>query len=375
MAPMLASSSSASRVAPPPPSVVAGALASLATLVAALPFDALLCGMVAAGQGVEAICLYLGLTRAALDAAVARLGLPAPHGRPLRRPAHPHAWSAEDTFRLIAWRIAKYKTSHIARQFGRSPKSVRARCRRLGVPTPARGEVRVWPWKKLPDVAPDHFARGLFPEGGGRCGTVGVSGAPYLPPALGRGAGDARNPGASAIRLDTPGRAATAAPDVSRAEAPDPAGAGLSAGAAPGELYDLSYVRDLKARRRSRRAVTELAHAYFGGQKVTAIAARAGITATALQSLFHHLDMPRGSGPGDRGLFSGRADDRLGRARFEASGWEVATCGETGNLFFRHRSKHAGVRVCRAKRFERGTLDANTDRYRCNTVALASLPV
>ena len=345
--------------APPPPSVVAGALASLATLVVALPFDALLCGMVAAGQGAEAICLYLGLTRAALDAAVARLGLPAPHGRPLRRPGA-RGWSPEDTFRLIAWRVARYRTSHIAHQFGRSPESVRARCRRLGVPTPPRGEQRVWPWKQLPQVAPDHFARGLAPEGAADRRTAEVARASYLPPALGRD-GDGRATASQPIRLDWPGPAE-----------PLPA---PRAGAPTGEHYDLSHVAATKERRRDRRTVLQLAHAYFGGQRVEAIAARAGITPTALQSLFHHLDMPRGTDPDSRALFSERADDGLGRARFEASGWEVATCAETGNLFFRHRSERAAVKVCRAKRFERGTLDRNTDRHRCNTVLLAALPV
>lgn len=372
MAPTPASASTASRGAPPPPppSVVAGALASLATLVAGLPFDALLCGMVAAGQGAEAICLYLGLTRAALEAAVVRLGLPAPHGRPLRRSAHPRAWSAEDTSRLIAWRVARYRTAHIAGQFpGRSPESVRARCRRLGVPTPPRGELRVWPWKKLPDIAPDHFARGLLPDGAAwasaegttRPASGGVARSAYPPPGLRR---EGRAPGAGGASIRFDGSHGAVVP---------PSAVPPDAAASPGELYELSYFRGLKARRRCRRVVTELAHAYFGGQKVTAIAARAGVTPATIQSLFHHLDMPRASGA-DRGLFSDRADDRLGRARFEASGWEVVPCGETGNLFFRHRSDRAGVRVCRAKRFERGTLDPNTDRYRCNTVVLASLP-
>jgi hypothetical protein len=69
------------------------------------PFDAVLAGMVAAGQGIHAICLYLRLTRAALDEHLVRLGLRTPHERPLRK-SGPRGWSLLDTIRLIAWRVA-----------------------------------------------------------------------------------------------------------------------------------------------------------------------------------------------------------------------------------------------------------------------------
>jgi hypothetical protein len=38
-------------------------VAAAATAAAGIPFDAILAGMVAAGQGIEAICLYLDLSR------------------------------------------------------------------------------------------------------------------------------------------------------------------------------------------------------------------------------------------------------------------------------------------------------------------------
>ena len=56
--------------------------------------------MVAAGQGVAGICLYLGLSRAALDDSLVRLGLRTPHDRPLRKPGR-FGWSAQDIMRLI----------------------------------------------------------------------------------------------------------------------------------------------------------------------------------------------------------------------------------------------------------------------------------
>ena len=61
-------------------------LAAAATVVADIPFDAVLAGMVAAGHGIEAICLYLDLSRAALDYHLVRLGLRTPHDRPQRKP-------------------------------------------------------------------------------------------------------------------------------------------------------------------------------------------------------------------------------------------------------------------------------------------------
>jgi len=99
--------------------------------------DAVLAGMVAAGQGIHAICLYLGLTRAVLDEHLVRLGLRTPHERPLRRPG-PRGWSVLDTIRLIAWRVAGIHPEAIAQRLGRSANAVRAKARRLGLPRPDR---------------------------------------------------------------------------------------------------------------------------------------------------------------------------------------------------------------------------------------------
>src|SRR6266446_710246 len=79
-------------------------LAAAAAAVAGFPFDEVLAGMVAASQGIQAICLYLNLTRAALDDHLVRLGLRTPPDRPLRK-LGPRGWSELDTRRLIAWRV------------------------------------------------------------------------------------------------------------------------------------------------------------------------------------------------------------------------------------------------------------------------------
>jgi len=67
-----------------------------ATAAVGFPFDPVLAGMVAAGQGIHAICLYLGLTRPALDEHLVRLGLRTPHERPLRKPGT-RGWSCCST--------------------------------------------------------------------------------------------------------------------------------------------------------------------------------------------------------------------------------------------------------------------------------------
>ena len=104
-------------------------------------FDRLLAGMIAAGQGLEAICLYLGLTQAAVFANVVRLGLKSPSDRPYRRPG-PRGWSVLDTTRLIVWRLAGVHPETIGQRLGRSANAVRAKARRLGVPAPPRSSLR-----------------------------------------------------------------------------------------------------------------------------------------------------------------------------------------------------------------------------------------
>jgi len=105
-------------------------------------FDRLLAGMVAAGQGVQALCLLLGLTQGALDEHIVRLCLPAPHDRPLRKPG-PKGWSIRDKIRLIFWRLLSVHPEIIGQRLDkpRSANAVRAQARRMGIPTPPRREL------------------------------------------------------------------------------------------------------------------------------------------------------------------------------------------------------------------------------------------
>jgi hypothetical protein len=98
--------------------------------------------MVAAGQGVQALCLLLGLTQGALDEHIVRLSLPTPHDRPLRKPG-PRGWCIRDKVRLIFWRLLGVHPEIIGQRLEkpRSANAVRAQARRMGIPTPPRREL------------------------------------------------------------------------------------------------------------------------------------------------------------------------------------------------------------------------------------------
>ncbi len=108
----------------------------LATVATALTsFDAILCGMVAAGLGIEGLSLYLGLTRTGLLDRLAFLGLPTPHDRPMRRAGGKNPWSAEDVRLLIAlWTDGAHVLS-IAETLGRTRGAIYSKRRRLGLPS------------------------------------------------------------------------------------------------------------------------------------------------------------------------------------------------------------------------------------------------
>jgi len=127
--------------------------AAAATSATAFPFDPVLAGMVAAGQGIQAICLYLGLTRGALDDHLARLALRLPHDRALRNPG-PRGWSNLDTQRLIVWRVGSIHPETIGRRVCRSANAVRAKARRLGIPRPDRKSLQRVDPANLEDPAP-----------------------------------------------------------------------------------------------------------------------------------------------------------------------------------------------------------------------------
>lgn len=107
----------------------------IAPLAQALsPIDHVLAGMVAAGQGLEAIGLYLGMARDALFDRIVALGLATPHDRPMRPPAGKRPWQVADVQTLIRLWVLGVRVVCIAEQIGRSPGAVSSKARRLGLP-------------------------------------------------------------------------------------------------------------------------------------------------------------------------------------------------------------------------------------------------
>jgi len=339
---------------------------------AEVPLASLLRGMVSAGLSLEAICLYLGLTRTALDHALVHLELPTPHDRPLRAPGT-RGWSALDTMRLIAWRMDAVHPADIGARLGRSVGGVRARCRRIGVPTPARAALRRHEPSSLAEPSSSVFSRGLEIVGGGQLCWTGH-------PSDGRlhdHDGAPRPAHSSATSLpsvaeETTIHAASAPPaastGVSRAVSfpPFPRPASNSAPEPFRSGGDLAWVQEHRRWRRCREVIEALAAAYFGGQHHQKIAERAGVSVAKLQSFWHRVELPRDR---HRTRFSEAENDALGRRRLAESGYRLTECAVTGNLFFRH-ARDVGVRMCRKVRFAQGKL-GDWDRYQSQEVSLA----
>ena len=122
-------------------------------------FDRLLTCMVSAGQGIQALCLLLSLSRAVLDEHIIRLGIATPHDRPMRG-GGAKAWSLKDTLRLIVWRLAGVHPEVIGQRLDtpRSANAVRAKARRIGIPCPERKALH----KSHPDTLRDPWTSDLM---------------------------------------------------------------------------------------------------------------------------------------------------------------------------------------------------------------------
>jgi len=365
-------------------------------------FDRLLAGMVAAGQGLEAICLYLGLTQAAVFANVVRLGLPSPSDRPYRRPG-PRGWSVLDTTRLIVWRLAGVHPETIGLRLGRSASAVRAKARRLGIPAPPRSSLRRLDPQSLADPEPGAF-RGLVDAADGLSGrgAADLCGRTAGPVSIRGGAGwPSRDPAPASISplplpapaVQTEDSAPSArkirahglerptdqrelpllqvvgsAPRVS--ETPDavaecrPAVVDAPQSEAEVELGgDLRWVGQVAHPLQSEVAVWAASMLYLGGLHWKQIAKRIGKTVGATRSLLSRAELPRDP---DRRKFSDRFDERAARATLAASGYEVAQDRESKRCFWRHKTDRATVRRDRQYRLEHDLVE----RYSRQSITL-----
>jgi hypothetical protein len=359
--------------------------AATATAAARFPFDAVLAGMVAAGQGILAICIYLGLSHKALDDHIVRLGLRTPPDRPLRNPG-PKGWSTLQTIYLIVWRVAGIHPETIAQRLSqlgppRSANGVRAKARRLGIPRPDRKSLR----KVDPATLPCPVA-GL--------GAIADTGFPGLPTTLAPA-----GPGATAEAVDRRGIGPERPPASREAAAVDrpaghPAAVRSSAAAeherrlAPAQTSarkpigplvcteqgatgwrpsnplpqtkeevclsgDLTWIRQATKRLTSEAVVWTVGMLYFGGQRWTASARRMGISEGAAKTLMTRCSRPVDR---DRTKFGEGFDEELAWENLQHLGLEVAKEKVSGVFFWRRKRDRASVTRSRKYRREHGQL-------------------
>lgn len=329
-----------SRVPAAPQGLIAPSSAALqVALVAALPLDEILTGMVGAGLGIEAICLFLGLSRSVLDASIVRLNLRTPPNTSLRPPG-PKGWSVGDVMRLIAWRVAAIHPDTIGLRLGRSANGVRSKARRLGLPLPSRKALRRVDPHTLPDPP-------------------GAAAASPSPPAAGP---------VSQRMLPVFGIVRDWRPPV---QAPAPQAA--AAPVAPVAPSDLAWIGQLRRTDRDEAAVKALSMRYFGGQHYKATARDAGMTEAALRSLLSRIQLPRDH---DRSKFGPTWDEECARATLERSGYVLQRdisfpdwAEEKRPLFWRHKTDR--VRTSRATRFRNGHL-GEWDKHKGQTITLVT---
>ncbi len=396
------------------PKFGAGIVRSCVSALAASvpPLDVLLRGMVGAGQGTQAICLYLGLSRMAFDEHLVCLGLPTPHDRPPRSGGK-RPWSLLDTVRLIAWRTAGVHPESIGLRLDRSIGSVRSKCRRLGVPAPPRQElVRLDP-AELPDVRLDWWLTGLSVRhltpfekcgrpagaakvGGGASAGHSASAQPGSPRGKEAAAAPSSTCSAAARRGGRPGNAAPLLGDLAPIAAPIAAKAPRSARAAElaplvgqrempllqvvgGEerrsgqaadsaavasigfprtesevdfTADLTWIGRLQRSVQSERvAVHVIGMLFLGGLHWLEISRLVGIRPSVLKDLRHPLGIPRC----DRSKICRVFDETLARATREDTGYVVKRCSKSGRFFWGRQGD--GVCLCPQERRRRGFVD------------------
>ena len=112
-------------------------------------------GIIAAGHGLSAICVLLGVTSEWLLAQAVGLGLATPIDRPLRKAAGRNAWTPEQVQLLVQlWPTNLYATC-IADRIGRTPASVRYKAKWLGLARRGRASlVRVVAEQAVPPLFP-----------------------------------------------------------------------------------------------------------------------------------------------------------------------------------------------------------------------------
>ena len=404
------------QASPPRPSALLHAVAAIV-----FPFDGVLSGMVAAGLGVQALCLFLGLSEQALDDSLVRLGLHRPHDRPISKQGK-RGWTALDTMRLIVWRVACIHPEVIAQRLGRSVGAVRSKARRLGIPVPNRKDLRRVEPTRLRDPEPGWFFSGtaaVEPAGNSLFSADAASPgdkkthrprraavekdvvvphpvAASTTPSLSRAK---RTSGTAALQREMPFfgvvpaqpnagpvSKAPVAPGLTPSKStasngPEPSRAIATAHTTnavhrtkadlPAES-DLAWVGRTRWINANEAAISAISMRYFGGQHPKYIARDAGMSESALHGVLYRANLPRDR---NRSKFGEAFDLEMAEATLEASGYvlvrdKTGVGRETGrgHLFWKHK-RDRGVTTTRAARFRNGQLD-DYDKYKGQEITL-----
>ena len=317
-------------------------------------FDRLLACMVNAGQGIQALCLLLSLSRAVLDEHIIRLGIATPHDRPMRG-GGAKAWSLKDTLRLIVWRLAGVHPEVIGQRLDtpRSANAVRAKARRMGIPCPERKALH----KPHPDTLRDPWTWDFMATimlAGRELGqtadealkrlresvVVNPTKVVSLPVKEGQPARK-RNKAAGQRELPffgiVPGRAD---PKVEQAEI-------LKIPAAENQVdfkEDLTWFASLRGRTKAQTNRVAVWIAFMlmaGGLHYKEAAKKLGVTPAAFRTFKTNVAIPSDS---DRRKMGSVFDLAAAEATLERSGYELKRCLNSANWFWAKKSEK-GVRL------------------------------
>jgi hypothetical protein len=321
----------------------------VAPLIAALtPLDHVLAGMIRAGQGIEALCLYLGLARDALFDRIVELGLITPHDRPMRRPCGKRPWLAADVRLLLRFWVDGVRVVSIAGELERSPGAVSAKARRLGLPKRDRRHLRrLEPGvrRAITEPPPDHIPSAEEPPPNpveDPVAAVPAAEAPIVVPVAPPALSSASEPVQIA---EAPTEAAEAAPTEALLEQIPaqvqhsiPAMAPPMPGAAPAAAPKPVLVPQPRRRKGiwTKELDLEFSMRVWGQQhpdEIAAAMAHHGLTASALASRFTRLQLPRRA----RVDLVAEFDPILAERTMKASGYVFRLCPVKNRHFWAPR--------------------------------------
>ncbi len=358
------------------------------------PFDGVLSGMIQAGLGMDAICAYLGLSRATLGYNLLRLDLPTPHDRP-RRKGGRRAWTDEELRCAIYWRSLGVHPESIGLVSARSANAVRSKMRRIGVPPPDRRTLhkvdtatldRTQPSFAFP-LAPDECPRGqaIDPQLGGNVVTIVPAGqkdvspaSPTAPTKKASRKGRKVVPGQRDLTLLSIVPASkpepVASPEVTTATAdaektPEAPIAACEASGGhenprvlgPAGLIDhYKVVGSVRLPDTNKAFLTWMTLLYLGGMHYKAIASYLGRTPSSVQATLYRMQIPRDT---NRSRFSWTCDLECAVAQMKAWNFDLFDCRANPELaegkrpWFWRRKGDAANRKRRCSRLKNNELD------------------